>query len=117
MTYLQALLCYCLHTSWRWKSDVDPGFDEPRLSPFVARHSVRRAVCFQFPIQRGLANAELACRLQLVALQHLDGMQDGLLLQLVQGSNDVGMRIAVCWLGMCLEVSQRSRQIGDSDGG
>ena len=50
-----------------------------------------RAVFFQFAIESGFADAKLLGRLQLVAIEHRNGMQDRLLLQFRQRRNHRGL--------------------------
>src|ERR1035438_5182656 len=92
-------------------------FALPRASRTGRRTLGRRAVFLQFAIQRGLADAQTARGFQLVPLQHFDGVQDGLLLQLGDGSDGLRIGNRGGWLGLRLESAQRGRQIGNVNGG
>src|SRR4029077_14267536 len=58
--------------------------------PLLSFSSCPRSVLLQFPIERRLADAQQACRLQLVSIQLRNRVQDSLPLQFRHGNNLTG---------------------------
>src|SRR5271167_3652436 len=88
-----------------------------RIPITTAGRSDRRAVFLQFAIQRGFPDAETARGLQFVSLQQFNGVQDGLLLNLVKRGDCLRVGAHGVRFRERLEVPQPRRQVSDVDGG